>query len=127
MESGAKPQAAADYDRAVDRIRDEMAKDGSRYAQVVGDYLTGWLQSHPEGAWAILAEGRTIKGSLDAMKEAARKVSSGGVGILDDETAFGIVLEYYGLGGGKPAAARTESAAAEPDGLSLDALLAGVG
>lgn len=93
------PQAHADFDRAIDKIRDEMAKDGGRYAQVVGDYLTGYLRGHPAAAGKILEKGKTIAGSLEAMREEASKVKQGSVAVLDDETAFGIVLAYFGIKG----------------------------
>lgn len=89
----------ADYDKAVDKLRDEMAASKSRYIQVVGDYLTGYLRGHPAAAGAILAKDKTIAGSLAAMRKEAEKVKDGGVAVLDDETAFGIVLAYYGIKG----------------------------
>lgn len=114
-----------EYNRAVDRIRDEMAGSKSAYVRVVGEYLTEYLGTHPEAAGAILAEGVTIKGSLEAVKAEARKHSEGGVGVVDDETAFGIVREYYGI---RPApaartAAKPQAPAEDPD-LDLDSLLA---
>lgn len=118
------PQAHADYERAVDKIRDEMAKDGGRYVQVVGEFLTEYLRTHPGAAAAILKEDKTVKGSLGAMRDAARREQSGGVGILDDETAFRIVLGYYGIQADRPEPQAEDPAA---DDLSLDALLDGVG
>lgn len=128
------PQAHADFDRAIDKIRDEMAKDGGRYAQVVGDYLTGYLRGHPAAAGAILAKDKTIAGSLAAMRNEAEKVKDGGMAVLDDETAFGIVLAYFGIKGTgnqsdalrAPASLErgAEAAAVLPDAdLDLDALL----
>lgn len=116
------------FDRAVDKVRDEMAKSDRRYVQVVGEFLTAWLQAHPEGAEAILAKGKTVAGSLEKMRAEARKGAQGDVGILDDETAFGVVLEYFGIKGtgnrqqGTGAAAPQTSA--DPDPFDLDALLA---
>ena len=123
------PQAHADFDRAIDKIRDEMAKDGGRYAQVVGDYLTGYLRGHPAAAGKILEKGKTIAGSLEAMREEASKVKQGSVAVLDDETAFGVVLRYYGIkcaaepAPPEPAAAPLPAAPARDAGLDLDDLL----
>ena len=121
MSEYANPQAAADYDRAMDKIRDEMAKSKARYVAVVGEYMTDYLRRHRESAGAILREGKTIAGSLEAMRAEAKKSQEGGVGILDDETAFGIVLDYFGIGRQETAA--PEKAEPAPDDLSLDALL----
>lgn len=102
------------YNAAIDKIRDEMAKKGSgRYVQVVGEYLTDYLQAHPDAAGAILAAGKTIKGSLDAMRQEAQKHREGNVAVLDDATAFGIVLGYFGIKGKATAAAGTSSVSAE--------------
>lgn len=125
----ANTQAHADFDRAIDKIRDEMAKSKSRYVEVVGEYLTGYLRGYPAAAGAILAQGKTIQGSLAAMRKEAEKVKDGGVAVLDDETGFRIVLKYFGIEG-KP----TETSPALAGGatpplqekageLSLDALL----
>lgn len=123
MSENINPQAAADFDRAMDKIRDEMAKSGARYVAVVGEYMTDYLRRHRESAGKILAQGKTIAGSLGAMREEARKGQSGGVGILDDETAFGVVLRYYGIEDAGREPAREPAAAPEPDDLSLDALM----
>lgn len=92
---------AAEYASAMDKIRDEMAKSSNaRYVQVVGEFLTGYLQTHPEAEGAILTRGKSIAGSLFAMREEAEKVKEGNVAVLDDQTAFGIVLGYFGIKGG---------------------------
>ena len=110
------------YSRAVDRVRDEMAGDKSAYVRVVGDFLTEYLRAHPEAAGAILEEKKSIKGSLEAVKAEAKKHSEGGVGVVDDTTAFGIVLNYFGIDpAAKPAPAAKAQAPA--DELSLDALM----
>ena len=89
-----------EYASAMDKIRDEMAKSQDNYTQVVGEYLTGYLLNHPEAEEKIMAEGKSIAGSLKAMEAEARKVKQGNVAVLDDRTAFGIVLQYYGLNAG---------------------------
>lgn len=113
-----------DFNRAIDKIRDEMAKKGSgRYVQVVGEYLTDYLQAHPEAAGAILAEGKTIKGSLDAMRQEAQKHREGNVAVLDDAAAFSVVLKYFGIKGEATAAAGTSSAPAgapSPEGKAME-------
>ena len=89
-----------EYASAMDKLRDEMAKSQGKYVQVVGEYMTAYLLQHPEAEAAILSEGKTIAGSLKAMEAEARKVKQGNVAVLDDQTAFGIVLQYYGLNAG---------------------------
>ena len=84
------------YNAAMDKLRDELAQSTSgRYVQVVGEYLTSYLREPPDAADKILAKGLTIKGSLAAMRDEAAKHKEGQVAILDDKTAFGIVLKYF--------------------------------
>ena len=114
------------YDRAMDAIRDEMAKGGN-YVRVVGEFLTEYLRGHPAAAEALTAKDKSIAGSLKAMRAEAQRHSEGGVAVLDDATAFGIVLKYYGIQAaptGVPAA-KPQAPADDPD-LDLDSLLGGI-
>jgi hypothetical protein len=82
---------------AVEKIRDEMVANNNTYVRVVGDFLMKHLERHPEAAEKILAEGKTIRGSLSAMREEARKHQVDGCGVLTDEEGFAVVLRYYGI------------------------------
>lgn len=86
-------------DKAIDKIRDEMAgKANNPYVQYVGDYLTEYVQRHPEAAGAILTEGKTIEGSLKEMEKYAREHKSGNCAVVSDQDGFGIVMKYFGIG-----------------------------
>ena len=130
------PSPPVEYASAMDKIRDEMAKSQGKYVQVVGEYMTAYLLQHPEAEAAILTEGKTIAGSLKVMEAEARKVKTGNVAVLDDQTAFGIVLQYYGLNAGdvsktgenvlktgENAPGTEKNVTAAPDLFDLDALL----
>lgn len=78
----------------MEKLRNEMAQNpDNKYVQVVGDFLLDYLRKHP----AELPADKTIKGSLDAMREEARKNQSGGVGVLTPDEGFEIVLRYFGF------------------------------
>ena len=94
----AKTSAAKEYASAMDKLRDEMATDHSRYVTVVGEYLTNYLLEHPEAEAALLNSAKTIHGSLKQLEAEARK-QGGKVGIIADAEAFGMVLEYFGITG----------------------------
>ena len=137
----------APYASAMDKIRDEMAASKERYVQVVGEYLTGYLLEHPDAEAAILNSDKTVRGSLKAVEDYARKHKEGSVGIVDDATAFRLVLEYFGVKGdaaaagtssdirsGEPCSPRSPVQTApqtpaetspEPDPFDLDALMGG--
>ena len=122
----------AEYSCARDKLRDEMAGTKKRYVQVVGEFLTEYLLAHPEAEAAILKKDKSIDGSLKEMEKAARKEAVGGCGILDDATAFGIVLKYFGIeaaqdaitAGGETPPLQTREQNDDP--FDLDALLAGL-
>lgn len=90
-------------EQAVKKLRDEMAANEKQpYIQVIGNFLIQHLEAHPETAEGILANGKTIKGSTDAMKAEAKKKQVGGVGVLTDAEGFEIVLKYFGVKPKKP-------------------------
>ena len=85
-------------EQAMDKLRDEMAqKSDNGYVQVVGEYVTTYLLTHPAAASAITDEGKTIEGSLQAAKEAAKKKAQNGVAVMPDAEVYAEVLKYYGL------------------------------
>lgn len=87
------------FDKAIDKIRDEMAvKADNPYIQYVGRYLTDHLQRHPEDAAAILTEGKTIEKSMKEMEKYARDHKSGNCAVVSDQDGFRIVMEYFGIG-----------------------------
>lgn len=97
--------------QALQKLQKEIGeKSKDAYVQHVGAFLIGHVRQHPEHAAFIVADGKTITGSLAAMKEEARKNQSSGVGVLSDEEGFAIVLKYFGVPVRQPA-----SAVAEPE------------
>ncbi len=64
----------------------------------IGEYVISLLPKLDQQTIdAMKSEGKTIKGSIDAMKKEARKVAVGGMGMLTDEEGFKIVREYFGI------------------------------
>lgn len=85
-------------EQAIDKLRDEMAqKSDNTYVQAVGEYLTTFLLTHPNAEAKILAEGKSIEGSLKAAQETAKKKQHNGVAVLSDSEVYAEVLKYYGL------------------------------
>ncbi|NQX67957.1 hypothetical protein HQN90_17690 [Paenibacillus alba] len=83
---------------ALQKIGTEIsAEKKNKYAPAVGSFLINHLRNNPQDAGNILTEGKTIAGSLKAMREEAQKNQDGGIGMLSDEEAFNIVLKYYGI------------------------------
>ena len=119
------------YDRAMDKLRDEMAQEKSSAVKMAGELITLYLMADPANAEKILADGNTIKGAYSAMREYARKNRCE---CIPPDEACDIFAEYYGFSKlsfdeiwsaaqsgqkGKPQA----PAKPESDDLDLDALL----
>lgn len=120
----------------MDAIRDEMAnaaEDGA--IQMIGNILTELLRKRPEIAPRLAAQGKSLKGAMEAMKAEAQKHKHGSWACLDGMSGMRIVLGYYGIDeDGLEEAARkvmfddARSCAAAPapkaaDALDIDALL----
>lgn len=91
-------QTCALFEQAIDKIRDEMAanaKDGAM--SVTGEFLTMLLQAQPEYADKIMADKKTIKGAMAAMRDEAAKHKNGNYACIDYFTGIRCVLAYYGL------------------------------
>ena len=132
--AGPKSVLGKEHPSAIDKIRDEMAMSNKRYVQIIGEYLTGYVQTHPEAGEKILAVDKDIHGSIHWIRSEAEKHKEGNVGIVDDETAFGIVLKYFGITPSqspsapalplKGASQGEAQTSADVDLFDLDALLA---
>ena len=91
-------QTSAVYEAAIDAIRDEMASNTQDVSiGVVGEFMTRMLMQRPEIADTIMAEGKSLKGAMGAMKEYAQKHRTGSYAAVDFFTGIGIVIEYYGI------------------------------
>lgn len=120
------------FSKAVDRIRDEMAKESSNPGiQFLGGWLTGELEKRPELAETLLDEKKSIKGAFEKIRGYAEKHKTGNFAFVPPEKALEIVGEYYGIDAETPEikepqalapAAKLEKDAA----FDLDALLRGL-
>lgn len=90
---------------AVTKLKAEMDGKGSNdYIKLMGEFLIKHVQANPGAAEQVMAADKTIAKSLLAMQAEAKKKAVGGMAMLTDEEGFAIVLNYFGLQGGAPAA-----------------------
>lgn len=80
---------------AIEKLKQEMANEKNPYIQYVGDYLIGYLKNHEDQVEKILAEKKTIAGSMKFMRTVASKKKQGNVAVLTPEEGFKAVLEYF--------------------------------
>ena len=91
------------FDKAIEKIQSEMTeKTDNPYVQAIGQFLVAHLEEKPEHAEAILAEDKTIRGSLDVMRRYAKQRQVQGVAVVSDEVGYAIVLQYFGCWDGEP-------------------------
>ena len=127
--------STAETDRAMDLIRDEMAKAHDNPGLcILGEYLTERLQGEPGIAAAILKQKEPLAFGFAAIKEHARKIAKGGYACVDDKTGFALACKALGITSSVSASADTfpsrgrldEAQAPAHDALDLDALLGGI-
>lgn len=124
----------------LDAIRDEMAASKDDYIAMLGELMTEYLRLHPE---TELPKDKTLKGTFEHLKSAAKKKAKGGCYAMPPKEIFEGMLEYYGLApeagdaGACFAAAIGQTApdpvctpepvkAAKEDPFDLDSLLGGL-
>lgn len=121
------------YDRAMDKLRDEMAKTKSKAVGMVGEIVTLYLMADEANAEKILHKEKTLSGAYAAMKSVAQK---GRRECIDCDEAAEIFADYYGfekvpmeelweLAQGRKKSKPQAAAVLAPDvdDLDLDALL----
>ena len=112
----------SDQDKAMDLIRDELAKDGSGNPglTVLGEYLTERLRMDPGIAAAVLKFEKPVKAGFEAIRNHARKIAKGGWACVDDKTGFGIACKKWGIPeDGETQALAPGNAGNEPGGRIL--------
>ena len=126
--------STAETDRAMDLIRDEMAKAHDNPGiSILGEYLTERLQGEPGIAAAILKHKEPLAFGFAAIKEHARKIAKGGYACVDDKTGLALACKALGITSSGRAddirpykEERAEAQAPAHDALDLDALLGGI-
>ena len=83
------------YDRAMDKLRDEMAKTKSKAVGMVGEIVTLYLMADEANAEKILRKEKTLSGAYAAMKSVAQK---GRRECIDCDEAAEIFRELYQMG-----------------------------
>lgn len=82
--------------QAVDKLKKEMDNSkNNKYVEVIGKFLIGHIEQNEAFAEHILKASKSIKGSLNAMKQEAQKQQQGGMVVLTDEEGFAIVVSYF--------------------------------
>lgn len=93
-----KQEALKMVEQAMAKLQAELRVDGVHpYVSAIGNFLLDLLKDNPTVAEKILAENKTIIGSMKEMRKEAEKVKVGNCAVLTDNQGFEIVLKYYGI------------------------------
>lgn len=114
-------------DKAMDRIRDEMAKKADHPGvSILGEYFTDRLQKDSGIGEKLMAEGKTLTGAFDEIRRYAEKNRGGNNwAFVPPEKGFAIACGYFGIEYGEAEEKKKEKKI-ETDDLDLDALLGGI-
>ena len=111
-------------EKAIEKLKTEMDQNkDNAYIQCVGEYLIEYVNRNPDKAAAFLTDDKTIAGSLQEMKETARKQAKNGCAVLTDEEGYKAVFKYFGIDSLESAPAVTQAASKSSLDISLDELL----
>lgn len=124
--------AGTNFDQAMERLRDEMAKHAEHPGIcAIGEHLTARLERQPYIAQQLLDQGKSLANAYHALEKEARSRAKGrgGCVVISDSEGFRIAEKYYGIPVDADAAPAPEPAANEEkpwEGLNLDDLLTGL-
>ena len=110
------------FERAMEKLRDEMAAAKDQTTQAVGEMMCAHLRQNPGWADAILRSDKRLGGLYAAMHDAAKKKQKGGCYYMPPDEEARMAREYYGIADDAQTPAEKRPAAA----LDLGALLKGL-
>ncbi|MGE6515168.1 hypothetical protein [Lysinibacillus sphaericus] len=85
-------------EQAMAKLRAELRVEKVHpYVSAIGNFLMDLLKDNPSSAEKILAEGKTIIGSMKAMRKVAEKQKVDNCAVLTPEQGFKAVLDYFDI------------------------------
>jgi uncharacterized protein YutE (UPF0331/DUF86 family) len=84
-------------EKAIEKIKSEMAKSKNSYVQAIGNYLLKQIEINKDAAEKIVSGEKTIQKSLKEVEKVARKKAVGNCAVLEDAEVYKLVRKYYGL------------------------------
>lgn len=99
---------------AIIKINTEMqAKPDDLYLEAIGQHVIDHC-GNVAAAEAVLKKGKTLKGAMDKVMEAAKARKQGSVAVMRDDEVYAIVDRYFGIDSMEPVTPATGFGAAEP-------------
>lgn len=93
-----KQEESKMVEQAMAKLQAELRVDGVHpYVSAIGNFLMDHIKDNPSAAEKIMAEGKTIVGSMKEMRKEAEKVKVDNCAVLTGEQGFEIVLKYFDI------------------------------
>lgn len=98
-----KQEALKVVEQAMAKLQAELRVDGVHpYVSAIGNFLMDHIKDNLSAAEKIMAEGKTIVGSMKEMRKEAEKVKVDNCAVLTREQGYEIVLKYFDITGTAP-------------------------
>lgn len=93
--------------KALQKLQAEAtaADKDDEYTPFIASHLMTHIRNNPEDAVLILADEKTIKGSLDHMRDLASKKQKNNQYAVTPDQGKAIILQYFGIAANEPPAA----------------------
>lgn len=90
--------------KALDKLEAEVtaADKDDGYTPYIASFLMEHVRQHPQDAVLIIADNKTIKGSLKHMEDEARKKQKNNRAMFSPEQGKAVILKYYGINANEP-------------------------
>lgn len=82
-------------EETIRKIKEEQAAGANE--KQIGAYLLKHLKKQPEDEMKIGAEGKSLGGCMDYLKNRYRERAAGGVAMVSDEEVYADVRAYYSI------------------------------
>ena len=84
-------------EEAIEKVSNEIAKIKAPYGEALGTYIITNLLDTEENAKKVMDEKKTLDGCLSFIKGKAKESAVNGVAMIDEDTVYGWLREYYGI------------------------------
>lgn len=82
---------------AINKIDKEAEKQSNTNATLIASHIIDTYLVSDENAEKVLRDKKTLKNCLENIKSKARSKATNGITMVDDETVYGWVKDYYGF------------------------------
>lgn len=83
--------------KSIDKIDKEAEELGGGQFMIIASHIIENYLTTDDNADKVLDEGKTLSKCMTACKSKAKEQAQNGFAMIDDETVYGWVSEYYGF------------------------------